>query len=192
MITTLGRYVGLLCAAASAASATSAPAASATPLPRLVLDVDRHVQQAAEGERPRFRIEVTGRTPQRAFEEHLQGFDTLCGPGGGGAPTVADMKPYRPNAISPATVSVDILKVIADLKKVGPDRFFLYRMTRPDGVSYIVREGRFPESQLLLPGAILEPIAAFADRATATRAWRRMERGYKTPVAPEIKPCGSR
>jgi hypothetical protein len=72
---------------------------------------------------------------------------------------------------------------------MGPDRYFLYKMTRPDGVHYILHEGRLPESQLLLPGAILEPIAAFPDRATATRAWRRMQRGFKTPVASEIKPC---
>jgi len=165
------------------------PVPSATPLPRLVLDVDRHVREVAETEMPRFRIEVTGRTPQQAFEESLRGFDTLCGPGGGGAPTVAEMKPYRPNAVSPSLVSVDVLKLIAGLKKMGPDRFFLYRMSRPEGVTYILNDGRLPVSQLLLPGAVLEPIAAFPDRATAVRAWRRMQRGFETPEAREVQPC---
>ena len=184
--TILGLFVGLLCAPASVAAQTP----TATPLPRLVLDIDRHVQDLGDQNAPRFRIEVTGRTPQQAFEEHLQGFDTLCGPGGGGAPTVAEMKDYRPNVIAPTLFSVDVIKLIADLKKTGPDRYFLYRMVRMDGTaSYIVRDGRLPESQLLLPGARMEPIAAFPDRATATHAWRRLERGYRTPVAPDIKPC---
>lgn len=184
--TTLGLFVGLLCAPTPAAPQIP----EATPMPRLVLDIDRHVQELGDGNAPRFRIEVTGRTPQQAFEEHLQGFDTLCGPGGGGAPTLADMKGYRPNVIPPTLFSVDLIKALADLKKMGPDRYFLYRMVRSDGVtSYIVRDGRLPESQLLMPGAKMEPIAAFADRATATHAWRRMERGFKTPEAPDIKAC---
>jgi hypothetical protein len=185
MTATLAVCVGLLCAPAPVATQTP----SATDPPRLVLDVERHVREIGDADVPRFRLEVIGRTPQQAFEEHLKGFDTLCGPGGGGAPTVAEMKNYRPNVISPTLFSVDVLKAIADIKKMGPDRYFLYKMTRPDGIHYILHEGRLPESQLLLPGAILDPIGAFPDRATATRAWRRMQRGFKTPVAPEIKPC---
>lgn len=177
-------WIGLL---ASGPTPTPSPSATPTPRPRLRLrlDVDRHVDALLNPTVPRFHVEVTTRTPQQAFEEHLLGFNTACGPSGAGAPTVAEMAPHRPGmpeGAAPFIPTVDVLKLIADLKKIGPDRYFLYRVTRADGVRYLVNEGRLPWAQLIQPGATLEPIAAFPDRATATRAWRRLERGYRTPV----------
>jgi hypothetical protein len=121
----------------------------------------------------------------------LEGFDPLCGPRDmGGAPTVTDMGPYRPHLTTPL-FSVDVLKLIADLKKSGPDRFFLYRVSRADGVTYAVYDHRLPWDQLLLPGVVLEPIAAFPDRATATHAWWRLMRGFATAEARPVPPCGA-
>ena len=180
--------------AVPAASATPAatqavsPAATPTPAPRLQLDVDRHVERLLNPGVPRFEVEVTVRTPQEALREHFRGFQ-VCGGGGPSAPTVAEMAPHRPQG--PTAVSVDILKLISDLQKSGPDRFFVYRVTKAEGVSYLVREGRLPWSQLTAPGATLEPIAAFPDRASATQAWRRLERGYPSPLVPRSDPCGS-
>ena len=184
MSTLLALSVELLHAASPTPSASATP----TPSPRLRLDIDRHVDRLVNPGVPRFEVEVERRTPQEAFEEHLKNFNTTCGPAIGGAPTVADMAPFRPHG-PPGGFSVDITRLIRDLKNSGPERYFLYRVTKPEGVSYLIHEGRLPWSQLMQPGATLEPIAGFADRGTATRAWRRMERGYRTPLYDAPPPC---
>src|SRR5687767_8699696 len=114
---TVGLCVALLRLSGPPPEVTPTP--TPTPIPRLRLDIDGHVQAVMDREPPRFRSEVTRRTPQEAFQEHMEGFDPRCGPGGGGAPTVAEMKPYRPNVIAPS-LSVDVLALIAALGKSGP------------------------------------------------------------------------
>ena len=190
-------------AGAPAASRTATPAVSpsatpaATPRPtptavaRLHLDVDQAVREHLEhDELPRFEMEVVGHTPQAMFEMHLRGYNGECGATGGGAPTTTDMRGIRPQ---PAQGGMDILKLLADFKKMGPDRYYLYRATAPGRVTYLVREGRMPAAQLFQDGLVLEMIRGFHDAATATRAWRRLERGYKTAVAGEARsvyaPC---
>jgi hypothetical protein len=193
----LGLGVGLVCLGVSwslaspalAASpspapppAATTPTATPTPVARLHLDVDEVVREHLEHDQlPRFEIEVLGHTPQAMFEMHLRGFNKECGATGGGAPTTTDMRGIRPQ--SPPVIGVDLVKLLGEFKKLGPDRYFLYRATSPGGVSYLVREGRMPPAQLVQNGVVLEVVGAFHDAATATRAWRRLERGYRTAVA---------
>ena len=170
----------------------AAPDPRPTPAPRLHVDVDEAVRRRLESEAlPRFELEVVGHTPQEMFEQHLRGFNGECGATGGGAPTTTDMRGIRPQP-APA-LGVDLIKLLSDLKKIGPDLYFLYKASGPNGVSYIVREGRMPAAQLIQNGVVLEMIRGFHDQATATRAWRRLSRGYKTAVAGEARsvyaPC---
>jgi hypothetical protein len=181
--------VMVTCVVAEPPAATPSP--SPTPEAHLRLNIEEHAQASAGSipDIPRFETEVVGRTPQEMLQRFLDGGELECGPTTGGAPTVADTRAYREHP-SP---SVDFMPLVQALfkaaKGLGPDRFFLYRVARRDGNSYLVREGRMPASQLYEPGAMLELVAAFPDRATATRAWRRMERGFKTPVAPASSPA---
>jgi hypothetical protein len=176
---------------AVAITASDAP----TPTRGLRLEVDRHVQELMNRtDLPRFEttIEVVGHTPQEMFERHLEGFDAMCGPGGGGssAPTVAEMARMRPSIpLIGSLFTVDVFKTLEDIEQSGPDRFFVYRVVSPDGVHYYVREGRMPVAQLILPGAIAEPIAAFHDKKRATHAVWRFEHGFTAAEAPPPPPC---
>jgi hypothetical protein len=184
-------------AAGENAGATPTPAATGTPEPRLQLDVDRHVAEMLDKERPRFQLEVVGRTPQEILQKHLEGFDLLCGAVDHGAPTAADMAGQRPQpglAVSLEQIAAMLLlEGIKRIKGDAPDRYFVYRVTAAGGGHFLVREGALPESQRFVPGGVIEQVAAFPDRKTATRAWWRLEHGYKTPVADRKRnPCAPR
>jgi hypothetical protein len=118
------------------------------------------------------------------LERHLRGVPLECGPtGGGGAPTEIETRAVRPHS-SP---SIDVLPLLnalrGALKKKEPERYFLYRVARPQGVTHVVRTERIPESWLYsTPGTTFELIETFADMKSATRALRRLERGFDAPV----------
>lgn len=159
---------------------------------RLRLDVDRHVKDVVDKDtRLRFEesVEVLGKTPQGALEEHFDSREDVCGAAGGGAPSEADMRDVR---VQPAP-SLNILGVAQALagliKRRGEDKFFLYRVRKADSVSYVLHETKLPASTLFgSPGLIYELIDAFPDRGSATRAWRRVEQGL--PPRPAKEPSG--
>lgn len=178
----------------------SAQTASPTPAPRrLVLDVDRHVDQllAEEARKgtPRFEttIEVVGKSPQIMLERFFGGVDLECGPGGappgGGAPSDIEMRAVRPHP-SPYVDFAALGRAVAEkLKGKGPERYFLYRVHAQEQIHYLLREERVPPSWLqALPGTTYELVAAFPDLDTAVRGWKRMERGFSSPVAPSAPP----
>jgi len=190
----LGLFVawawGGLAAGAGPQSATQPPAADRAPAPqgerpeRLKLDIDRHVQRLLAGrpELPRFEtaVEVQGKAPQLMLERFFGGFDLECGPSAGGAPSEGEMRAYRPH---PAPY-LDFAALSAALaRKFGPKgtpRYFLYRVQRPDGASYSLREDRIPESWFLnLPGTSFELLESFDNREDAVVAWRRVHRGER-------------
>lgn len=174
-----------------------------TPAPgRLKLDIDRHVaQRLAEEARkgtPRFEtgVEVVGKSPRIMLERFFGGADLECTPGGappgGGAPSHIEMREARWHPSPSADFQAALLKLITEVfrdKMEGPDRYFLYRVRGKDGVSYLLREGRVPDPLLYrTPGTTYELIEAFPDRKSGARAWRRMERGFPTVVAPSAPP----
>jgi hypothetical protein len=172
--------------------AVAAVTPTANPAPHLRLDVERHVTTVLERPGlPRFEttVEVVGQTPQEMFEKHLQGFDALCGPGGGGAPTVADMAPLLNHRLPSVFPTVSVFGALDALKKTGVDRYYVYRMEGHEGVRFLLHEGRLPIAQLVLPGAVLEPVAAFPDSKTAAHAVWRLEHGFKTAEAPPPPRC---
>ncbi len=80
---------------------------------------------------------------------------------------------------------VNIAKKLRDrLKKKQPDRYFLYRVTRPEGVRYDLRGDRVPDSwRYTNPGTTLELLEGFSDLDDATRALRRVEQGFDGAVS---------
>jgi len=164
---------------------------------RLVLDIDRHVERKLEQEAkiapPRFQesIEVVARSPQMLLERFFGGVDLECGPAGGGAPSVEEMRGYRPHA--PPTADLMALAMALAGKVMGkvrgkPDpKYYLYAVRRSNAVNYALREERVPDSWFYnFPGVTFEMVASFPDRDSAVTAWRRMERGFGTPTAPKI------
>src|SRR4029079_16882128 len=85
--------------------------------------------------------------------------------------------------------NVDVGKTLTRIERLGPDRFFVYRIVGSDVAHYYVREGRMPVAQMLLPGAIAEPVAAFPDKNRATHAVWRFEHGFRSAEAPPPPPC---
>jgi hypothetical protein len=176
------------------------PAAKPKPRPqRLVLDVDKHVERKLAEEAkfapPRFEtsIEVVGRTPQVLLERFFGGIDLECGPGGGGAPSVEEMRGYRPHTSPTADLMALAMalagKVMGKVKGKPEPRYYLYAVRRSGSLNYALREERVPDSWFYnFPGVSFELVESFADRNAAVTAWRRMERGYGTPVAPKIEP----
>jgi hypothetical protein len=136
---------------------------------------------------PRFQesVEVVGQTPQAMLERQLEGLHLECGPaGGGGAPTETDMRAARPHP-SPYADFLPLLKAVKGaLKKKQPDRYFLYRVTGPQGVRHVVRPERIADALLYaVPGTQFDLIDAFPDLDDAVRALRRLERGFDTAVS---------
>lgn len=190
--------VGFLGARAEAQTPSPTPSPSPRPLR---LDIDRHVEErlaeeAAKGT-PRFetRVEVVGKSPQMMLDRYFGGVDVECTPGGappgGGAPTHVEMREARWHP-SPSVDLAAVVKLIGELLKGGkdqPERYFLYRLRRKDGVSYILREGRAPDMLLYAsPETRFELVAGFPDIDSGTRALRRLERGFATPVGPSTPP----
>lgn len=190
--------VGFLGGRADAQSPSPTP----TPAPgRLRLDIDRHVEQRlAEEDRkgtPRFetQVEVVGKSPQMMLDRYFGGVDLECTPAaappGGGAPTHVEMREARWHPSPSADLQAAILK-LADLikgKKDQPERYFLYRLRGNSGVSYILREGRAPHTLLYAnPETTFELVAGFPDLGSGTRALRRLEHGFSTPVGPAAPP----
>lgn len=166
------------------------------PARRLKLDIDKHVEKKLEEEAkkapPRFEtsIEVVARSPQALLERFFGGVDLECGPGGGGAPTVEEMRQYRPHAPPSAdflALAMALAGKVMDKIHSTPatPKYFLYRVRRKDaGVSYALREDRVPDAWFYnFPDLNFELVETFTDKDTAVRGWRRMERGYGSPVA---------
>jgi hypothetical protein len=175
---------------------------------RLVLDIEKHVEKKlAEEARlapPRFTtsIEVVARTPQMLLERYFGGVDLECGPAGappgGGSPTVEEMRPYRPHTaptgdlLALASALAGQLGKLVKKKGDGPARYYLYKVIRKGAVSYALREDRVPDSWFYnFPELSFELVESFSDKDTAVRGWRRMERGFTTPVAPRSEPAPS-
>lgn len=70
------------------------------------------------------------------------------------------------------------------IKSKGPNRYFVYRQRRADGaVAYTLRETRLSEAAFYnTQGTTFELVDAFPDRDSATRLWRRLERGQGAPA----------
>jgi hypothetical protein len=188
-----------LCGEVWAQTASPTPPPSPSPSPSIVIDVDRHVDEVLEEEAkrgtPRFEtsIEVYGKSPQIMLERFFGGVDLECGPSGGavggGAPTVAETRPFRPHP-SPSVDFAALGRAMAKkLKGKGPERFFLYRVRNKDRVNYLLREGRVPPAWVQsLPGVAYDLIAAFPDTDSAVRGFKRMESGFPTPEGPDSSP----
>jgi hypothetical protein len=181
------------------AAVPGAPPASPSPSPSpspLTLDVEKHVDQVLAEEAskgaPRFEttIEVVGKSPQIMLERFFGGVDLECGPigslpPGGGAPTVAETREFRPHP--PPTADFGALiaavgqAVAKKLKGKGPEKYFLYRVHSQNGEKYLLREGRVPASWLdTLPGTRFDLVAAFPDLDSGVKGWKRLERGFPT------------
>jgi hypothetical protein len=166
----------------------------AKPRPRrLVLDIEKHVEKKLAEEPPRFEtsIEVVAKSPQMLLERFFGGVDLECGPGGGGAPSVEEMREHRPHA--PPTADLMALamalagKVMGKVKGNETPRYFLYAVKRSNAVNYALREEKVPDAWFYnFPGVTFELVESFPDRDSAVRAWRRMERGFGTPTAPKV------
>lgn len=162
------------------------------PRPRLRLDLERHVQKQVEEEAraapPRFEesVEVEAETPQSILERHLRGVPLDCGPaaGGGGAPTETEMRAVRPHG-GPSIDLLPLAKKLRDrMRKEQPDRYFLYRVTRPEGVRHDLRAERVPDSwRYTNPGTTFELLEGFPDLGDAARALRRLEQGFDRAVS---------
>jgi hypothetical protein len=71
------------------------------------------------------------------------------------------------------------------LKKKQPDRYFVYRVRRPQGVKYELRPERVPEAWLHnSPENMYELVEGFPNLGDATRALRRLEAGFDRAVSP--------
>jgi hypothetical protein len=161
------------------ASPSPSPAADSKRKP-LQLDIDRQVDQVLQRhELPRFEtsVEVVGTPPEVMLQRHLKGFDMECGPAGG-PPTEAEMREVR-NHMAPSADFLALGNYLLGklVKSRPPDRFFLYRILRPTGVTYTLRPDRLPVSLMYQTTAVFELVESYADLETATRAWRRLERG---------------
>lgn len=190
-------------AAQSRQTPSPTPSPSASPSP-LTLDVEKHVDQVLAEEAskgtPRFEttIEVIGKSPQIMLERFFGGVDLECGPvgslpPGGGAPTVAETREFRPHPPPSADFGALIAAVgqavAKKLKGKGPERFFLYRIRNKDGVRYLLREGRVPASWLdTLPGTTFDLVAAFPDLDSGVKGWKRMERGFPSAEGSNAPP----
>jgi hypothetical protein len=191
-------------ATAPAARPQPAPSPTPSPSPRprarrrrapLKLDVDRHVDQAIEqsAEPPRFQtsIEVEGETPTVIFERrYTRGLDMECAPAGGGPPTAAETREVR-YSLSPSADLGGVAKFLAKrLKGKGPERYFLYRMTRENGaVSYGVRSERVPDAVIhTQPTTNFELLETFKDSGSAARALMRLEQGLKAESSSQAPP----
>jgi len=186
-----------------AAAAGIVPAAAeqdpASEPKRLKLDLDRLARERLEQDaRPRFEehVEVTGATPEQLLGRFTAGADFDCEAAGVGAPTEQETREVRPGP-SPY---VDFLALagaaLARLKKAGPPRYFVYRVTRAGKASYMVREGEAPRGwQLGAEGAVVELVEGYPDRKSALAAWQRLERGLAgpptaaSPPAPFLPTC---
>jgi hypothetical protein len=139
---------------------------------------------------PRFEtsIDVVGRTPDEVLQEHLRRFDLECGPPSG-VPTHAEMRELRRGL--PPAAGIDLVALARAVRKSinsgKPDRYFLYRVHRADGPTYILREGALPAEALYAPGATFELLDAFPDKKTAVFVWKRYERNEK-PRPPSDAP----
>jgi hypothetical protein len=196
-------FVWIGASARLASAETSPPPGTPTPMPaaesseRLRLDIEGHVRRLLDGDPtlPRFetRVDVVAQTPQEMLERYFVDGALECGATPGGAPTVVEMQGVRetpPPAVNLLGIALIVAQEIAkEIKKrnPGPDRFFLYRVVRPDDVTFIVREGRLPLEQLIVPGAVFEPIEGFPDHVSAAHAMRRLERGFRTTAGPDVK-----
>ena len=209
---TISIVLAVFCGLAGRASAQSpspSPTPSPTPSPPpsrspLALDVEKHVDQVLAEEAnkgtPRFEttIEVVGKSPQLMLERFFGGVDLECGPigsvpAGGGAPTVAETRAFRPHLPPSADFGALIAAlgqaVAQKLKGKGPEKFFLYRIRNKDGERYLLREGAVPASWLdTLPGTRFDLVAAFPDLDSGVKGWKRMERGFPSAVSPSVPP----
>jgi hypothetical protein len=139
------------------------------------------MEEEAKAAPPRFEetIEVEGETPQGVLDRQLRGVPLDCGPAGG-PPTEADSRAVRPH-VSPYADFIPLAKKLGGLLKKKPkEKYFLYRVRRPDGVTYAVRTERVPDAWLVVApgGTAYEFIEAFGSMGDATRALRRLEQGF--------------
>jgi hypothetical protein len=210
---------GALALAAARLTASPEPPAEPAPAPTpspeppagLRLDVEKHVKEQAEAARtaglPRFseRVDVHGTTPQAMLERHLEGQRLDCGPtgAGSGAPTELEMRDARPipSPYADFLPLVNLLRKAIDKRKAP--RYFVYRATRGEEVTYALREGPMPASMLYaVPGTRFELVEGFVRLGDARRALRRLERGFgravprsdASPPAPWMtaQPCPAR
>lgn len=168
----------------------STPAPDVEPKPRLRLDVERHVERLLRpepGGLPRFQetVDVFGWSAEQAFERHLRGFETECGPTAGGAPTEAETRELR-HHVTPYLDFLALGRLLAGMLKGRPaERFHLYRIRDGAGTRHWLREGPLPEAgRLVAPAAEIELVATFEERDEAVQAWRRLERGFAAPLPP--------
>jgi hypothetical protein len=180
---------------------TPEPTPTAAPK-RLKLDIDRLVRERLEEDEkkgvPRFQthVEVVGKSPQVMIDRFFGGIEYDCTPGGappaGGAPSHIEMREARWHPSPSADFEALILKLVAEAfkgRKRGEDKYFLYRVKTKGEVSYVLREGRIPESLLYsTPGTTYELLRSYADTKSGVKALRRLERGFPTPEGSTVPP----
>lgn len=143
--------------------------------------VDRVLKEEEKAAPPRFQttVDVEGKSPQVALERTLNGVDLECAPAPGGPPTEVQMRAVRRTPPPTADFAALAGLLAKKIKNRGPNRFFVYRQRRADGsVTYALRETRMSEAAFYnTQGVTFELVEAFPDRESATRLWRRLERG---------------
>jgi hypothetical protein len=94
------------------------------------------------------------------------------------------MRAVRPHT-SPYIDFLPLAKKLRDhLRKKQPDRYFVYRVRRPGGVTYDLRTERVPDAWLYNnPENTYELVLGFSDLGDATRALRRLEHGFDRAVS---------
>jgi hypothetical protein len=131
-------------------------------------------------------IEVRAQTPEELLARFLT---DLRRPGGGGSPSVDEMKPFRAH---PAD-SIDLLPLLGLLRKriqaSGRPRFFIYELHEPNGDSFVLRDRLMPASGLYLPGGrVYQLVDSFSDEKEAVAALKRLERHGPLLTRPTPEP----
>jgi len=172
---------------------TPRPSTSPSARPPLKLDVEQQVEKVMEDHAGDLRFEdevdVTGRTPEEALAQHFRQFDLECGPAGGGPPGHVESREARPH-MAPYIDMVALAHLLSGLggKGKGPERYFLYRMNRGESSVFTVREARLTAAEGAAPGGTFELVETFPDLGSAMKAWRRMERGFASPIGSDALP----
>ena len=189
------------------AAAQESPSTTASPPPRLKIDIERHVTEAIARDPslalPHFKEDVEVRDVyQEALAARLRGIDLECGASEKGPPTRYEMNPYRGATIpvhadflAPAKLIAKELDKLLGSKK---PRYFLYAVHRPVvladsstaspagptpppsvAAEYVLRDTPISENaRSSVPGTRWELVASFRDRDSALATIDRLRGGF--------------
>jgi hypothetical protein len=95
-----------------------------------------------------------------------------------GPPTAAETTEFRPHPAPFLDLSALARMLSGAVTRPGPPRYFLYRIQRPGGLEYLLREGALIVAPGQQPTTAFELVGSFPDLAGAVRGFQRMERGF--------------